>query len=351
QKKKTVKEMKQILEKTFREFKVAAKVIDIKEGPTVTRFEIQLEPGVKVNKILNIEDDISLAFASPDVRIISPIPGKAAVGIEVPNIYRELVTLGDILSNPLESKQITALTIAIGKDITGSPIFADLREMPHLLIAGATGSGKSICLNSILVSILFHAQPDEVKMILIDPKRIELNLFNDIPHLIIPVVTSPKKAASALNWAVNEMERRFDILSQIGARNLEAYNNKAVQKGLDKIPFILIVIDELADLMMVAANEVENAICRLAQLARAVGIHLVVATQRPSSDIITGLIKSNITTRIAFAVSSQIDSRVILDTPGAEKLVSKGDMLFSTPSFSKPMRIQGSFVTENEIEK
>ncbi len=345
----SIKEMQIVLEKVLKEFNVRAHIAGIKEGPTVTRFEIQLEPGVKVNRLISITDDISLALASPDIRILTPIPGKSVIGIEVPNIYRELVTLGDILISEEAKKFKSILTFALGKDTTGQPTLADLKEMPHLLIAGATGSGKSVCLNSLIMSILFRATPKEVKMILIDPKRIELNLFNSLPHLIIPVVTNPRQSAAALTWAVGEMERRFEKLAETETRNIDAYN---LRVGKDEpMPYLIIVIDELADLMMVSPVEVEEAICRIAQLARAVGIHLVVATQRPSSDIITGLIKANITSRIAFAVSSQVDSRVILDTPGAEKLVGKGDMLFVTPSYLKPKRIQGAFVTESEIER
>ncbi|MDI6715781.1 MAG: DNA translocase FtsK, partial [Actinomycetota bacterium] len=330
-----------------------ARVTKVVKGPTVTRYELQLASGVKVNSILNLADDIALALATADVRILAPIPGKSAIGIEVPNQYREIVTLGDILSAPESQNQKSLLTVGIGKDIAGNPILADIGDMPHLLIAGATGSGKSVCINSILVSLLMRCRPDQAKMILVDPKRVELVPYSDIPHLITPVVTNPKQAASALTWAVGEMEDRFQVLAEYGARNIDQYNSiiaKQKDEAIPPMPYMLIVIDELADLMMVAAGEVEDAICRIAQLARAVGIHLIVATQRPSTDIITGLIKANITHRIAFAVSSQIDSRVILDTPGAEKLVGKGDMLYSTPAFSKPIRIQGAFLTEQEIE-
>ncbi len=295
-------------------------------------------------------------MASPDIRIIAPIPGKSAIGIEVPNIQRELVMLGDILSSKEYKSKRGVLNVGLGKDIGGNPVIPDLGQMPHMLIAGATGSGKSICINSILVSLLMQATPDEVRLILIDPKRIELNLYNELPHLLVPVVTNTKQAASALNWAVEEMEARFEALSEMKVRNIDAYNNQInnVESQSDderkKMSYIIIVIDELADLMMVAANEVEQAICRVAQMARAVGIHLVVATQRPSADVITGLIKSNITSRVAFAVSSQMDSRVILDTGGAEKLVGKGDLLFIDAGSIKPIRIQGSFITEHEIE-
>ncbi|MDI6689025.1 MAG: DNA translocase FtsK 4TM domain-containing protein [Actinomycetota bacterium] len=347
--KKNIKESIRILERTLQNFDVDATVSKVIKGPTVTRFEIQLATGVKVNRVLSLADDIALALATADVRILAPIPGKSAIGIEVPNQYRELVTLGDVLSTPEAREAKGLLTIGVGKDIAGQPVLANLGEMPHLLIAGATGSGKSVCINSLLTSLIMRARPVEVKMILIDPKRIELASFRDIPHLITPVVTHPKQAASVLTWAVEEMEERFKTLAEVGARNIDGYNVRVKDTDKEPMPYIVIVIDELADLMMVSPGEVEDAICRIAQLARAVGIHLVIATQRPSVDIITGLIKANITSRIAFAVSSQTDSRVILDMGGAEKLVGKGDMLFITAG-SKPRRIQGSFVTEPEIE-
>jgi len=346
-KRKSASEMKAVLEKTLKEFEVGAWIENVIEGPTFTRFEIQLEPGVKVNKILRIEEDMALALASPDLRILAPIPGKSAIGIEVPNIYRSFVYLGDLVKTPDFQEAESPLAVAIGQEITGAPVVIDLKGLPHLLIAGATGSGKSVCLNAIITSILLRARPSEVKFIMIDPKRIELNLYNDIPHLIVPVVVNPKQAAAALAWAVEEMEKRFELLSETKTRHLDAYNREAEEK----LPYLVVVLDELADLMLIAAKEVEDAICRLAQMGRAVGIHLVVATQRPSSDIITGLIKANITSRIAFAVSSQVDSRVILDSPGAEKLVGKGDMLFVTPAWLKPHRLQGVYVSEGEIEK
>lgn len=351
--KKGVKENIFLLEKTLRDFEVDASITRVVRGPTVTRFELQLGSGVKVNRILALADDIALALASADVRILAPIPGKSAIGIEVPNEYRELVTLGDILSISEAQSKKSILTVAIGKDIAGQPVLADLGEMPHMLIAGATGSGKSVCINSLLISVLYRAHPEEVKMLLIDPKRIELNMFNDLPHLLTPVITNPKQAASALAWAVSEMERRFELLAEVGSKNINSYNTQTLSKDDPDalLPYVLIIIDELADLMMVAPSEVEDAICRIAQLARAVGIHLIVATQRPSVDIITGLIKANITSRIAFAVSSQTDSRVIMDSAGAEKLVGKGDMLFVTPSLLKPKRVQGPLVTEAEIQQ
>ncbi len=350
------KEQQEILEATLANFDVDATVSEAIKGPTVTRFEIRLASGVKVNRILTLADDLALALAVADIRILAPIPGKSAVGIEVPNEYRELVTLGDVLTSEKATTNPSPLAIAIGKDNAGQPVLADLGDMPHLLIAGATGSGKSICINSILMSLLMRATPQKVRMILVDPKQIELNLFNELPHLLAPVVKNAKQAPTALAWAVGEMESRLEILGEAGTRNIDGYNS-LVQKGSPRVadaepmPYIVIIIDELADLIMVASGEVEDAICRLAQLARAVGIHLIVATQRPSADIITGLIKANITTRIAFEVSSQIDSRVILDQPGAEKLVGKGDMLFSSTATPKPRRIQGCMVTEHEIEQ
>ena len=347
---KNIKNNIKVLEKTLDDFDVDASISRVVTGPTVTRYEIELASGVKVNSILSLADDIALAFASPDVRILAPIPGKSAIGIEVPNSCRELVTVGDIMQSEQMKKAKSLLSIVIGKDVSGEPVVADLADMPHLLIAGATGSGKSVCINTIISSILCRATPDEVKTIFIDPKRVELSLFNDIPHLLSPVVIKTKLATNVLEWAVGEMESRYETLASCSVKNIAGYNALMEKKGGDKMPYIMIVIDELADLMMVAAREVEDAICRLAQLARAIGIHLVIATQRPSTDVITGLIKANITHRIAFAVSSQIDSRVVLDGAGAEKLVGKGDMLFSTPKTIKPKRLQAAFITEKEIE-
>ncbi|MDO8885436.1 DNA translocase FtsK 4TM domain-containing protein [Candidatus Oleimmundimicrobium sp.] len=346
--KKDVKENVRILERTLSNFGVDASIDKVVKGPTVTLYEIHLASGVKVNRIFSLADDIALALASPDIRILAPIPGKSAVGIEVPNKQRELVTLGDILvSNEAQSDEI--LKICLGKDISGNSVVADLGGMPHLLIAGATGSGKSVCVNCILISLLARARPDQVKMILIDPKRIELNLYNGIPHLITPVISNVKEASHALVWAVKEMENRLGLLAEQGTRNIDSYNAQLKNKD-DHMPYIVIVIDELADLMMVAPGKVEDSICRLAQLARAVGIHLVIATQRPSVDVITGLIKANITSRIAFSVSSQVDSRVIIDGAGADKLVGKGDMLFMTSQSNKLVRLQGAFITEQEVE-
>lgn len=341
-----------LIEQTFATFDIAARVVDWIPGPTVTMFELELAKGVKVNRVTALSDDIALALAAPTIRILAPIPGKSYVGIEVPNAGRSTVTLGDVLHGGLVA-DARPLLLAIGKDVSGENVAADLAPMPHLLIAGATGTGKSVCINALIMSILMRATPAEVRLILIDPKRIELNLYNGVPHLYVPVVTEAKEAASALHWAVGEMESRLKKLQKAGARNIAQYNTLVRSgkgpEGAEELAYLVIVIDELADLMMIAAREVEDSICRLAQLARAAGIHLIVATQRPSTDIITGLIKTNITHRIAFAVSSGIDSRVILDQPGAERLVGQGDMLFSTPAWPKPKRIQGAYVSEDEI--
>ncbi len=348
------KELKQtatLIEETLATFDVPARVVDWVPGPTVTMFELELPRGVKVNRVTTLADDLALSLAAPTVRILAPIPGKSLVGIEVPNDTRSTVTLGDVLSTTSQTDG-GPLQLAIGKDVSGDNVIADLASMPHLLIAGSTGTGKSVCINALLMSILMRATPAEVRLILIDPKRIELSLYNGVPHLYVPVVTEAKEAASALAWAVSEMERRLRLLQKAGARNIGMYNTMVhdgkLEDGNEALPYLVIVIDELADLMMVAAKEVEDSICRIAQLARAAGIHLIVATQRPSTDIITGLIKTNITNRIAFAVGSSIDSRVILDQPGAEKLIGLGDMLFSIPAWPKPKRIQGAFVSEAE---
>ncbi|MHB8760817.1 MAG: FtsK/SpoIIIE family DNA translocase [Coriobacteriia bacterium] len=342
-----------LIEQTFATFDILARVVNWIPGPTVTMFEVEIAKGVKVNRVTALSDDLALALAAPTIRILAPIPGKSYIGIEVPNAGRTTVTLGDLLHSGLVADP-RPLMLAIGKDVAGETIAADLASMPHLLIAGSTGTGKSVCINALIMSILMRATPAEVRLILIDPKRIELNLYNGVPHLYVPVVTEAKEAASALHWAVGEMEARLKKLQKAGARNIAQYNTTirggGGPEGAEELPYLLIIIDELADLMMVAAKEVEDSICRIAQLARAAGIHLIVATQRPSTDIITGLIKTNITNRIAFAVSSGIDSRVILDQPGAEKLVGLGDMLFSTPAWPKPKRIQGAYVTEAEID-
>src|SRR5829696_6558101 len=363
-------ETEKTLQKTLNQFGVKAQVADHTRGPTVTRYEVELGPATKVARVIGLSHDIAYALASPDVRIIAPIPGKSAIGIEVPNRDRELVTLGDILGNVGRGDERHPLTVALGKDIGGEPVLVNLAEMPHVLIAGSTGSGKSVCLNVLVTSLLMRNPPDQVRLILIDPKRVELTSYENVPHLITPVVTHPKRASEALAWAVREMELRLETLAIAGVRNIAAYNKAATDGTLPPLPsaslddegrpdgtqqrptlpYIVVVIDELSDLMMVAPRDVEDAICRIAQMARAVGIHLVVATQRPSVDVVTGLIKANIPTRIAFMVASAQDSRVILDAGGADKLVGHGDMLFLPGGTSKPRRVQGAFITEKEVE-
>ena len=345
-----------ILEKTLENFNVKAKIVHISQGPTVTRYELEPAPGVKVSKIVNLADDIALSLAASGVRIEAPIPGKAAIGIEVPNKVTLSVPLRDVLESDEFLKSSSKLVVALGKDIAGKTVTADLGKMPHLLVAGSTGSGKSVCINTLLTSVLFKATPQEVRLILIDPKVVELTSYNGLPHLLTPVVTDAKKAASALRWAVQEMERRYEMFAAAGVRDIGRYNEMiehfppgAGSSG-EKIPYIIIIIDELADLMMVSPVDVEDAIIRLAQKARASGIHMVLATQRPSVDVITGLIKANVPSRISFAVSSQIDSRTILDMAGAEKLLGKGDMLFYPIGMSKPLRIQGAFIADSEVE-
>lgn len=340
-----------ILEETLKNFGVNAKVSKIRIGPAVTQFEIQPDIGVKVSKIINLQNDIALSLAAKDIRIEAPIPGKSAVGIEVPNSVISMVTLREVLKrrtsdNPLE--------VALGKDISGSPISAELNKMPHLLVAGSTGSGKSVCINGIIISILMNAKPHEVKLMMIDPKMVELNVYNGIPHLLSPVVTNPQKASDALNRIVSEMERRYDLFSHSNTRNIEAYNQYLERESetpekVQKLPYIVVIIDELADLMMVASKDVEASITRIAQMARAAGIHLIIATQRPSVDVITGIIKANIPSRIAFSVSSQTDSRTIIDSQGAEKLLGRGDMLFLPSGKSKPIRVQGAFLSDGEV--
>jgi DNA segregation ATPase FtsK/SpoIIIE, S-DNA-T family len=354
-----IAEMAEVIEATFEQFKVDAAVTGHTAGPTVTRFEIELGAGVKVARVLSLGNEIKYALASGELRFLAPIPGRSAIGVEVPNRSRQLVTLGDVLRSPAAAGNPHPLAVALGTDISGEPVLGDVTDMPHLLIAGATNSGKSSCINSMITSILMRARPDQVRLILIDPKRVELTHFAGVPHLLTPVVTVPKKAASALGWVVREMEMRYEVLAHFGMRNLELYNQAVAQGAAVKrsddepdpepFPYIVVVIDELSDLMMVAPRDVEAAICRIAQMARAVGIHLIIATQRPSVDVVTGLIKANIPSRLAFSVASQQDSRVILDQGGADKLVGHGDMLFLHANSSKPHRIQGSWVTEKEI--
>lgn len=342
------------LKSVLKSFNVEVEIKDISRGPSVTRYEVRPATGVKVSKITSLSDDIALNLAAEGVRIEAPIPGKAAVGIEVPNSQKDVVSLRELLESPKFRNAKSKLTFGVGKDIAGNVIIGDIAKMPHMIIAGATGSGKSVCTNSIIMSILYHAMPEEVKLILIDPKIVEFRVYDGIPHLLIPVVTDPRKAAGALNWAVQEMLRRYDIFAQNSVRNLADYNRICKEKpelALAKMPQIVICIDELADLMMTASKEVEEAICRLAQLARAAGMHLIIATQRPTTDIITGLIKANIPSRIALSVMSQIDSRIILDTGGAEKLLGHGDMLYLPSGQPKPVRVQGCYVSTEEIEK
>ncbi|MEH7157574.1 DNA translocase FtsK [Neobacillus drentensis] len=345
-------EQEEILNETLQNFNVGASVVNVTQGPAVTRFEVQPEPGVKVNKITNLSDDIKLSLAARDIRIEAPIPGKHTIGIEVPNQTSRPVFINEIIQSSTFMESTSPLTAVLGLDIAGKPIVTDLKKMPHGLIAGATGSGKSVCINTILVSLLFKARPEELKLLLIDPKMVELAPYNRIPHLVSPVITDVKAATAALKWAVDEMERRYELFAHTGVRDINRFNELAVkhQQYSDKLPFIVIVIDELADLMMMSPADVEEAICRIAQKARACGIHLIVATQRPSVDVITGLIKANIPTRIAFSVSSQVDSRTIIDISGAEKLLGRGDMLFLENGSSKPVRLQGTFVSDEEID-
>lgn len=340
----------EIIEKTLASFGIAGKVVEVNYGPAVTQFAISIPPGVKISKITALSNDLALALATPTgtVRIEAPIPGKSLIGIEIPNRSLEVVKLKDILLSNAIVQTKSKLAVALGKNVTGAPVVADIAKMPHVLIAGATGSGKSVLLNTIIASILFRAAPDEVKLILVDPKRVELSEYNDIPHLLTPVIVDLEKILSSLKWALSEMDRRYQLFAQAQVRNISSFNEMA---GFSSLPYILIVIDELADLMSFAPVEVEDAICRLAQMARATGIHLVLATQRPSVDVITGLIKANITCRISFNVASMVDSKVIIDQPGAEKLLGRGDMLYLPPDASKPQRIQGVYLSDSELDK
>ena len=340
------------LQRTLYSFGVQAKVENVSVGPAITRYELKPAEGVRVSKIANLADDIALNLAAETIRIEAPIPGKQAVGIEVPNKEKEMVPLRDVIESDEFQNNNSKLSVALGKDVAGNVVIGNIAKMPHVLIAGSTGSGKSVCINTIITSIIYNAKPSEVKLVMVDPKVVELSVYNGIPHLLIPVVTDPKKAAGALAWAVQEMDNRYNLFAEKGVRDLKGYNSAVERDGeVGKLPQIVIIIDELADLMMVAAKEVEESICRLAQKARAAGMHLVIATQRPSVDVITGLIKANVPSRIAFAVSSQVDSRTILDQVGAEKLLGKGDMLFFPAGEAKPMRVQGAFVSDGEVEK
>ncbi|MBD1379266.1 DNA translocase FtsK [Metabacillus arenae] len=355
--KKNIYENARKLERTFQSFGVKAKVTQVHLGPAVTKYEVYPDVGVKVSKIVNLSDDLALALAAKDIRIEAPIPGKSAIGIEVPNSEIAMVSLREVLESKQNDRPGAKLLIGLGRDISGESVLAELNKMPHLLVAGATGSGKSVCINGIITSVLMRAKPHEVKMMMIDPKMVELNVYNGIPHLLAPVVTDPKKASQALKKVVNEMERRYELFSHTGTRNIEGYNeyirrnNVGGEAKQPELPYIVVIVDELADLMMVASSDVEDSITRLSQMARAAGIHLIIATQRPSVDVITGVIKANIPSRIAFSVSSQTDSRTILDMGGAEKLLGRGDMLFLPVGASKPVRVQGAFLSDEEVEK
>lgn len=341
-------EKAKLLEETLASFGVEARVIKVTQGPTITRYELQPSKGVKVSKVVNLNDDIALNLAASSIRIEAPIPGKAAIGIEIPNDEVSIVPLRELLDTREYKEFKNPLPFVLGKNIAGDTVVSDINKMPHLLVAGATGSGKSVCINSLILSLLFKSRPDEVKLLMIDPKVVELNQYNGIPHLMIPVVTDPKKATGALRWAVTEMEERYHKFAENGVRDIGSFNEKIAE---EKLPYIVVIIDELADLMLVAPKEVEDYICRLAQMARAAGIHLIVATQRPSVDVITGIIKANIPSRVAFSVASQVDSRIILDMGGAEKLLGKGDMLFHPIGLNKPIRIQGAFVSDEEVKR
>ncbi|MEA3305314.1 MAG: DNA translocase FtsK, partial [Candidatus Omnitrophota bacterium] len=351
----------EILESTLSDFEIEAKVVKVEQGPVITRYELEPAPGVKISRITNLSDNVALAMKAQSVRIVAPIPGKGTVGIEVPNSASSLVYFKEVMSSEEFRTSSSKLSLALGKDITGKSVVADLADMPHLLIAGTTGSGKTVCVNCLVMSILFSSNPDEVKFLMVDPKMVELAVFNGLPHLLCPVVTDAKKAAASLAWVVSEMDSRYRVLAKVGARNIDIFNEK-VQKETDKwfyddgtpikkFPFIIVIIDELADLMVVARDTIENAITRLAQLSRAVGIHMVLATQRPSVNVITGVIKANFPARISFKVASKVDSRTVLDMNGADKLLGNGDMLFIEPSAAKPVRAQGSLITDGEIER
>ena len=348
-----IQDKARIIEETLSSFGIKAKVVNFSRGPAVTRFELQPAPGTKVSAIVNRSQDIALALAAPDVRLEAPIPGKSAIGIEVPNREVSLVHLREVLETPAFRESGSPLTLGLGKDISGKPVVTTLDHLIHLLIAGATGSGKSVCINSIIASILYKARPDQVKLLLIDPKRVELMVWSSIPHLVAPVVYDPRKAAGALRWAIKEMQSRYEAFAKFGVRDIEKYNQVATEPGSPRpaLPYLVIIVDELSDLMVVAPAEVEDAIFRLAQMSRAAGIHLVLATQRPSVDVLTGTIKANIPSRIAFAVSSQIDSRTILDATGAEKLLGRGDMLFLPTGAIRPVRAQGTYISEKEIDE
>jgi S-DNA-T family DNA segregation ATPase FtsK/SpoIIIE len=360
-----VEEGGRVLEATLDQHGVDAHLVGMTVGPTVTRYELELGPGVKVNRVTGLSHDIAYAMASPDVRILAPIPGRSAIGVEVPNRQRQLVTLGDVLAAPEAAQATAALSVGLGRDISGRSVMLDLAALPHVLIAGATGAGKSSCINSLVTSLIMRRTPDQVRLILVDPKRVELGAYNDLPHLLTQVVTNPKKAANALDWAVREMDLRYELLAEVGVRDITGYNaafdrgdlptpddpDPVTRRSYERLPYIVIVVDELNDLMMVAARDVEASICRIAQMARAVGIHLVIATQRPSVDVITGVIKANVPSRLAFSVSSLADSRVILDQAGAEKLIGQGDLLLLTATSSRAQRIQGSWVDEECVRK
>ena len=350
--KEDLKTSSKILEETLGDFGLEVKVVKIEQGPVITRYELEPAPGIKISRISALNDNIALAMKAQSVRIVAPIPGKGTVGVEVPNTKSAFVYLKEVLeSKEYQKTSDSKLTIALGKDISGHSVMADLSDMPHLLIAGATGSGKTVCVNSLIASLLFNTSPDELKFLMVDPKMVELSIYNNIPHLLCPVVTDAKKVSAALNWIVEEMENRYKLFAETGSRNIDIYNKKMSQKESDKIPYIILIIDELADLMVVAQQDIENAITRLAQLSRAVGIHIILATQRPSVDVITGIIKANFPARISFKVASKVDSRTVLDMNGADKLLGKGDMLFIEPGASKPVRAQGSLVSDEEIER